>query len=62
MKVEWLHIDFKSNKGFILQDFSSSPNLVLTFPPGDIVWESIVANKCIGHWHKIEGRNGENVV
>jgi hypothetical protein len=59
MKVDWFHIDFKSITGYILQDFSSSPNLFLTFPVGDIVWESIVANKCIGHWHKIEGRKEE---
>ncbi len=36
---------------YLLQDFSSSPNLVITFLFGNIVWESTVANNCIGHWH-----------
>ena len=38
--------------GHLLQDFTSSPNLVITFLLGNIVWESTVANNCIGHWHK----------
>jgi hypothetical protein len=38
--------------GYLLQDFSSSPNLVITFLFGNIVWELTVANNCIGHWHK----------
>ncbi len=39
-------------EGYHLQDFSSSPNLVITFLFGNIVWESTVANNCIGHWHE----------
>ncbi len=36
----------------LLQDFCSSPNLVITFLFGNIVWESTEANNCIGHWHE----------
>ncbi len=38
--------------GYLLQDFSSSPNFVITFLFGNIVRESTVANSCIGHWHE----------
>ncbi len=38
--------------GYLLQDFSSNPNLVITFLFGNIVWESTVANTCIRHWYK----------
>ncbi len=36
----------------ILPDSSSTPNSSLTFVLGKIVWESSVANICIGQWHK----------
>ena len=36
----------------ILSDSSSTPNLSLTFALGNIVWESSVANSCIGLWHE----------
>ncbi len=50
-------IDFTSSSSqllddYLLQDFSSSPNLVITFLFGNIVWESTGANHCIGHWHE----------
>ena len=36
----------------ISSDSSSTPNLSLTFALGNIVWESSVANSCIGLWHE----------
>ncbi len=36
----------------ISPDSSSTLNLSLTFALGNIVWESSVANSCIGKWHE----------
>ena len=53
-QVDWFHIKFKSIVGRLshARFLSSHPNLVITFLFGNIVWESTVANNCIGHWRK----------
>ncbi len=51
-------IDFTSGSsqlldGYLLHDISSSPNFIITFLFGNIVWESTVANSCIGQLLKV---------
>ncbi len=53
MQVNWFPLSSSHLlDSYLLQDFSSSPDLVITFLFGNIVWESAVANHCIGHWHE----------